>query len=282
MMRGAEIFESFEQSEWSKNTRITETKNNRFEAIKATKLHKVTTRDVIFPYHDIVSWILSHVDIKTRTIAYHQETSMDSWKVEVLSAIYKLSPVEIHPNVDFLYNFQSTALKKCQGKYDIVIEDWLREEDQGFKLKAKKEYHLAIFMKIVRFLIKMLTKLHGEPDPEHYKIKWIPIIHNILNEGKCLNWVDILLQNITDSLRLSLSFPPRFKYIFCMSTYLIDFFFASVPFPLMKWNYPSDQQLPNQNYAPILWESNFKYHFYDICHYFLFLSMKSCLEQYLP
>lgn len=65
MMRWVEIFEFFEQSEWLKNTRTTETKNNRFEAIKATKLHKVTTRDKFFPYYDIVSWILSHVDIKT-------------------------------------------------------------------------------------------------------------------------------------------------------------------------------------------------------------------------
>ncbi len=151
-----------------------------------------------------------------------------------------------------------------------------------FQAQSKKGIPHSIFKKIVRFIIKMLTKLHGEPDHKHCKIKWIPIIHNILNEGKWLSWVDILLQNITDSLKLSLSSSPRFKYIICMSTYLIDFVIASVPFPLMKWNYPSDQQLPNQNYAPILWESNFKYHFYDICHYFLFLSMKSCLEQYLP
>lgn len=129
-------------------------------------------------------------------------------------------------------------------------------EEKGFKLKGKKEYPIAILKKPVRFLIKILRRSYGEQELEHCKI-----IHIILNEGKCLKWADLLSQNITDSVRSSVSSPPEFNYIFFMSTYLLDVVIASVPFLLIKWSYPSDQQLPIQNSAPILWESNFKYHF---------------------
>lgn len=54
--------------------------------------------------------------------------------------------------------------------------------------------------------------------------------------------------------------------MFCMSTFLVDIVITSVPFLMMKWNYSANQQLPIKNYAPILWERNFKFNLYDICH----------------
>lgn len=86
----------------------------------------------------MVSWILSGIDIKTRKITDHQEILIVSWKCEILSPIYKLNPLEIHLNADFLYRFLSIFLMKCQENYDIVIEDWLREEAEDSKLTAKK------------------------------------------------------------------------------------------------------------------------------------------------
>lgn len=139
---------------------------------------------------------------------------MDSWKNEVLSAIYKLNPTKIILNVDFLQNFLRIVFKKCRENYDIAIKDMLNEEDEGFKATENKMYPIAILKNPIRFLIKILTRLYGEQDPQHYKTKWIPIIHNILNEGKCLNLVEILSQNITQSLKLSLSYPLGYKHTF--------------------------------------------------------------------
>lgn len=77
----------------------------------------------------------------------------------------------------------------------------------------------------------MITRLYGEQDLEHCKINWIPIIHSILNEGKHLNCADILSQNMTDSLKMSLYPPLHFKYIYYISAYLIDVFYclSSIP-----------------------------------------------------
>jgi hypothetical protein len=47
----------------------------------------------------------------------------------------------------------------------------------------------------------------------------------------------------------------------------MDIVISSVPFPLMKWNYSSCHQQAIQNYSLILWERNFKFHFYDIYNY---------------
>lgn len=112
-----------------------------------------------------------------------------------------------------------------------------------------------------------MSRFYGEKDPEHCKVQWIPLIHNIHHESKCFNWADIVSQNIAKALKLSLLSPPGYKQMFCMSILLMDIVSAIVPFPLMKWNYLVDQQLPIRNYAPILWESNFKFHLYDIFHY---------------
>lgn len=98
-------------------------------------------------------------------------------------------------------------------------------------------------------------------------MKWIPIIHSILHDEKRLNWDSILSQNITNALELSLISPPDQKHIFYMFSFLMDIIIVLVPFPLMKWNYPFNQQLPIHNYAQILWEINSKFHLYDIFHY---------------
>ena len=113
-------------------------------------------------------------------------------------------------------------LKEDDDNYDTVIEEWLREEAEGFMLKGKKDYPITIFKKHVRFLIKMLRRLHGEQDPKHCKIKWITIIHSILNEGKHSNWADLLSQDMIDSMKLLVSSPPGFNYIFCISCHSLD------------------------------------------------------------
>ena len=192
----------------------------------------------------------------------------------MLSSIYKFISPQISLNYEFFHKVRSIVFEEVHENYDIVIEEWLREESKGFKLKGKKDYPIVIFKKLVRFLIKILRRLYGELDHEHGKIKWIAIIHSILNEGKFLNSIDLLSQNITDLVKLLVSSPPEFNYIFCMYAYLLDVVIALVTFPLMNWNYPSDEEIPIQNYAPILWESNFKYHFYDIFHYVLIHSHK--------
>jgi len=45
---------------------------------------------------------------------------------------------------------------------------------------------------------------------------------NGCHDSKCFNWDDILSQNLTDAIKLSVLSPPGYEHMFFMSSYLMD------------------------------------------------------------
>lgn len=63
MMRWEEIFDFFGNREWLKSIIDSHPNINHLEGIRKIELHSIASRDKIFPYCDMISWILAHVDI---------------------------------------------------------------------------------------------------------------------------------------------------------------------------------------------------------------------------
>jgi hypothetical protein len=114
--------------------------------------------------------------------------------------------------------------------------------------------------------ITMICRLYGEKNPQHFKLEWVPLLHQIVKKGKIFNWAEILSANILLVVKRSLESPPRFGVGFFMSSYLIDVVCAITPFPLMKWSW-SLYEKPIHIYCSVLWNKKCKNHFYDICEF---------------
>jgi len=60
MMRWEEIFNFFENKEWLKSIRASQSKMNILEAIRKIEFHWVVVGTKICPYYGMISWILAH------------------------------------------------------------------------------------------------------------------------------------------------------------------------------------------------------------------------------
>jgi hypothetical protein len=70
--------------------------------IKGYELHKIVTRPTIFPYYDMVRWIISHIDISTCTVVNSSHQVVGSFRPEDVNNMYKLSPPTVRLDDNFI------------------------------------------------------------------------------------------------------------------------------------------------------------------------------------
>jgi hypothetical protein len=73
--------------------------STKYKIVAQSELHKIATRPKLFPYNDMIGWVLDHVDIPTRLFSIHKRSWLGLSGLEHLQVMYKLSLI---PN--FIYN----------------------------------------------------------------------------------------------------------------------------------------------------------------------------------
>ena len=89
-------------------------------------------------------------------------------------------------------------------------------------------------------------------------------MHAVVEEGKVLNWANLLTEAMLKNLRRYMEAPPESKPPFYMSAYLLDMTLAKINFPSLKLNC-DDETRPIQELFSMLWADNYIPHFYKIC-----------------
>jgi hypothetical protein len=56
----------------------------KYKIVAQSKLHKIAMRPRLFPYNDMIGWVLENVDIPTRTIFNSQKVTAGSFRLEHL------------------------------------------------------------------------------------------------------------------------------------------------------------------------------------------------------
>lgn len=206
------IYDFIENSEWKGPSYLDDESYNNlveFEVIKMTKFHKVVAKVTMFPYYDMVSWILSHTHIQTCSIVDHNRNVIAFCRPKASNLIYKPIPPKIPLKTYFLNHFHSNAVGEKNKYYIPLIKKWLHELESS-KLKIGKDYPKTIFKRPQSFIIKIIFILYGESNPEHCKVEWVPLVHSIFKQSKRFNWACIMSQNLSKEIKLSLASPPRF------------------------------------------------------------------------
>ena len=73
--------------------------STKYKIVSQSELQKIATRPKLFPYNDMIGWVLDHIDIPTRTIFNSKKAAIGYFRPEHLQVMYKLSSVS-----NFVYN----------------------------------------------------------------------------------------------------------------------------------------------------------------------------------
>jgi len=73
--------------------------------IKRYDLHNIATRLAIFPYYDMVRWIISHTNISTCTTVNSFQVIVSSFRLDDVSNMYDMSPPTVSVDDNFIKEF---------------------------------------------------------------------------------------------------------------------------------------------------------------------------------
>ena len=101
----------------------------------------------------------------------------------------------------------------------------------------------------------MLCRLLGEKNCNTFRKDWVPFMHVVVEEGKILNWANLLAEAMLRNLRKYLEAPAESKPPFYMSAYLLDMTLAKIDFPSLRLNW-ADGARPIHELFSMLWADN--------------------------
>ena len=110
----------------------------------------------------------------------------------------------------------------------------------------------------------MICRLMGEKNCNLFRKEWVPIMHAIVEEGKILNWANLLAEVMQKTLKKYLEAPSDTKPPFYMSAYLLDMAMARINFSDISLNWVSNP-IPIHELFFLQWADNYIPHFYTIC-----------------
>ena len=89
------------------------------KALANSFLQRIVARANMFPYYDVVRWVIDNITITNRTFVSTVGTSFGSFRAEDIKAMYHLSNTQKVYNEDFIAYF--TASNEVQS---YPIKDW--------------------------------------------------------------------------------------------------------------------------------------------------------------
>jgi hypothetical protein len=140
---------------------------SKLRHVAQSELHKIVAQPRIMPYNDMISWALEHVNIQTRSIINHQQVVIDSFRLENLQVMYKLSPTPKYTYNDaFFLEFE---IKECtqyvKNDHDIVKTWWGHPEK--FRANAHGMYTMTYLDSHMSYVAMMIYRMFGKKNPTH-------------------------------------------------------------------------------------------------------------------
>jgi hypothetical protein len=218
--------------------------STKYKIVSQLELQKIATSPKLFPYNDMIGWVLDHVDIPTKTIFNLQKVAIGSFRPEHLQVMYKLSPVSNFVyNANFLVDFNKKECDQYGKNLLDLIKDWyscpekFREDSHGIYLVVALEPHIM-------YIEMMICRLYGKENTAHLFLPWVPIIHTIV-EGYSFDWEKILSDSLVQETTRYQSLRAKGKPAqFFMSTYIMDVVCFMTSFPLMDWTWTPNSVEP--------------------------------------
>ena len=127
----------------------------------------------------MIHWALEHVDISTMNIYNHQRTIVDSFQPEDIQVLYKLTntPKYVY-NAEFVIFFEKEECVDYDRSIHDIIKTWWGNENK-FKVDSHGIYFTSSCDAHIMCILMMLCRLYGKKNPAHFRMDWVPIIHEV-------------------------------------------------------------------------------------------------------
>lgn len=195
--------------------------------VKRSGLPLIAARPTLLPFHDMTRWILSRCHAKGVVLKAYG-SNLISFAPDNVSAIYRLPKLE-----DIADEAYMKAFAGRHPDYDDCIQEWWFDDD-AFKPSPLRVYQVQNFHEDYRLVAIMLCRLMGEKNCNIFKKEWVPYMYAVVEQGRVLNWANILADVMQKVLRKYLEVSEVAKPQFYMFSYLLDMVLAMIEFPELK------------------------------------------------
>ena len=153
---------------------------------------KIATRSEIFPYAEVIGWMLPKIDTIGLMINDEEGKPIASFAPAFISVAYSLPEKEISVTTEWVrsMNFDYKATSKM-----------MVAEGKTFRHKQSGEYETAHLRTHFRIISLMMSKLYGRVDGKMYIFCWIPLMYYVAMEGTIFNWADIDTRNLAKCVK---------------------------------------------------------------------------------
>jgi len=119
-------------------------------------------------YNDMFSWALERTYMQTRSIPDNQGVVIDSFKLEHIQVMYKLSlNFKYIYNKEFVSEFQRKECTEADQTYPGIIKDWWRHPAK-FRADTHNIYAIASLNEYMVYLAMMLCRLFEKKSPTYF------------------------------------------------------------------------------------------------------------------
>jgi len=195
-----------------------------WDRVKRSGLPQIVARPAILPYTDMVSFVLDRIG-SDGCVLMKDKFVLISYSASNFQKMYRLPVPEANADEKFMDAFMTEHES---------LEEWLKEwwaDEDRFKVKAIRLYLVQHFHSAYRDTAVMLCRLFGEKNCNLFKREWTPIMHVVVEEGKVMNWANILAANLLSAIRKYKDSVKGHEPPFFMAAYVLDLICTTVPFP---------------------------------------------------
>jgi hypothetical protein len=159
--------------------------NEVFVNIRKAYLHMVARRTPVFPFIELLKWLIDHTDAQKCVINDDNGQIVRVFLPVEVQNYYKLRELDEGLNKDFVVKFyQKHDTRKIMGSW------W--KKDKKLTNRNSGWYPTANLRQPYIYLMALLCRLHGEKDFSRFSESWMPLAYTVAISGTNFNWGAIM------------------------------------------------------------------------------------------
>jgi hypothetical protein len=232
-----------------------------FPNIRRSYLHMVARRTPVFPYIELLKWLIDHTYTHKCLINDENGGCVGVFLLVEVQKYYKLRDPKERLNTDFVVKFYE------HHNMSQVMASWWRE-DNKYTNRSTGWYRTTNLREPYIYLMALLSRLYGEKDCSIFSEAWMPLDYKVAISRSSFNWGAIISKQLSICIQQAQTLKEGETPAFYMASYLVHVMCARNIFVAMNLSWHV-AELPIHVYFNILWENRYNNSYSLICDEFI-------------
>ena len=163
--------------------------------IERSTIMKVATRPELFPFSEVIGWILPRADITRMILANTEGQGYVAYILAYVAMAYKLPTPQSYLTEGWLKDLN----------LDVVeIVKRMMIPGKNFRTRPSGEYETTSLRTPYRLIALMLNRIFGRANGKNFKIRWVPVIFFVATQGTIFNWANIVSNSLSACISAAL------------------------------------------------------------------------------